>query len=178
VTQSKARWWESNLNLGFAGTVVAGLVVVGLVYVFGRIAVGEWLKSAGRWLVHPVPVPLVVLVVLIGVLLVFVVGLLLRFKKPAPPPWLNYWTDNFLGIVWRWRYAEGLLVRSSITPYCPKCETRVRIVVQGYKPETTLFICDECHFNQNIHGNWQEASARIERLIEREVNRRMTLPVS
>jgi hypothetical protein len=177
VTQSKARWWESNLNLGFAGTVAASLVVAALIYVFGRIAVWQGFVLVGRWLVHPVSLPLVVVVVMAGAVVVLLVGLLLKFKQPPPPAWLDYWQDNFLGIVWRWRYEDGQIVRSSITPYCPQCGTRLRGSQQGYGIMTTSFICDECHFQKDIQATIPEVIARIERLVEREVSRRMALPV-
>jgi hypothetical protein len=179
--QSKARWWESNLNLGFAGTVAASLVVVALVSVFGLIPVWQWLKSVGRWLVHPVSVPFVVVIAMVGALGVFVVGLLLKLKQPPPPAWLDYRQDNFLGIIWRWRYfSEGHeLINSSITPYCPQCGTRLRGEKQHDRNGTltTVFLCDECQFNQAIPGNGEDVFARVVRLVEREVHRRMALPV-
>lgn len=175
VVTSKVRWWQSNRNLSFAGTVVATLVATALLYVFGRIP--GWLVSAWWWLVHPVPVPLVVLVVMVGLLVVGAVGLLRKLKEAPPPPWLAYWQDTFLEIVWRWRYTDShQLVDSSITPFCPQCGTRLRGEEHGYKDRTTSFICDECQFRKDIPGNGPQVVARVARLIEREAERRIARP--
>lgn len=176
VATSNVRWWQSGLNLGFIGTVVAGLVVATILAVSGRIPAVVWGVAAWRWLVRPVPVPLLVLVVMIGVLIVFAARIVLKSLKFRPPAWLDYVQDNFLGIVWRWRYEGSHLVESSIRPFCPQCGTGLRGEQQGYREMTTSFICDECPFAQDIPGNVEQVIDRIGRLIERAVNQRLTQP--
>jgi predicted RNA-binding Zn-ribbon protein involved in translation (DUF1610 family) len=154
--------------------VVAGLVVAALLFVFGLVPIWQWLVSAWRGLIHPVPVPLVVLIGMVGALVAVAVGFLLKLKHPPPPLWIGYWQDTFLGIHWRWRYDAGSqLDEPSITPFCPRCGTRLRGEQQGYREMTTSFICDECQFNQEIPGNGLQVIARVARLIEREVHRRI-----
>jgi hypothetical protein len=169
VTTSKVRWWQSNFNLGFAGTVVATLV--GGVILAQSSQIREWAVAAWHWLVHPVPVPLVVLVVMVGALIVFLWGIVRKSIGPAPPVWLGYRQDNFLEMVWRWRYAGTVLVESSIRPYCPRCGTGLRWGQQGYTEMTTYFNCDECKFSRQIPSGADEVVSRIGRLIEREAER-------
>jgi hypothetical protein len=70
---------------------------------------------------------------MIGALIVTAVGIVLNSMQPAPPAWLNYQQDTFLGIIWRWSYTGSHLSESSITPFCPQCETRMRGEQQGIK---------------------------------------------
>lgn len=175
VATSKARWWESNLNLGFAGTVVAGLAIAAILGVFGPV--WWWLISAWRWVVHPVPVPLVVFVAMVGALVVFALGLLRKMQEPPLPPWLDYREDRFLEVIWRWRYrSDDQLAEASLTPYCPRCETGLRLQPQSYAAVGTCFICDECSFRQDVPGSVDEVFERVARLIEREANRRVRAP--
>jgi hypothetical protein len=174
VANSKVRWWQSGLNLGFIGTVVAGLVVAIILALSGRIPAVEWGVAAWRWLVHPVPVPLLALVVLVGALIVFAVGTVLKSMAPPPPAWMDYLQDNFLGIVWRWRYDGNHLTEWSIRPFCPECGIGLRGEQHGYKDMTTSFTCDECRFTRDISGDGAAVIDRVSRLIEREANRRLT----
>lgn len=165
------------MNLGFVGTVLAGLVVAGILGAFGQIPiVSAWAVDTWRRLVHPVSVPLVVLIVMTGALIVFVAGLVLKSIEPALPAWLEYREDNFLGIVWRWRYEGSHLAESSLRPFCPQCGTGMRGEQHGYKDMTTSFMCDECQFTRDIPGNGAAIIDRISRLIEREANRRLAQP--
>lgn len=158
MAKSATRWWESGRNLGFAGTVVAGLVLAALLYIFGRIPVGRWIAAVWRGLVYPVPVPLAILLAMIGVLLVVGIRAFLRAVGPAPPAWLNYRQDTFLGIVWRWDYDGTHIARRSLRPYCPNCSTGLRGHQEGYREFTTSFICDECRFVQTFRAMAKKSS--------------------
>jgi hypothetical protein len=166
------------VNLGFAGTVTAGLVVAIVLAASGRIPALAWGAAAWRWLVRPVPVPFLVLIFIVGALVVFVTGILLKSMEPAPPTWLDYRQDTFLGIVWRWRYDGTHLAEWSIRPYCPRCGTGLRWEEHGYMDITTSFNCDECRFTLDVPGGGAAVTDRICRLIEREVNKRLAQPSS
>ena len=173
MAEAKARWFESGRNLGFLGTVVSAVVAGFLLEAFDVVPVAQWLGSTWRWVVRPVPVPLIVLVAMAGGLLVVVVGSLLRRLEPPPAAWLDYRADTFLGIDWRWDYfSDGQLKSRSLSAFCPRCETRLRAEVQGYMQMTTSFICDECHFRQDVPGSGDEVIDRICRLLEREANQK------
>ena len=173
MAKANVRWFESGRNLGFLGTVVSAIVAGFVLDALDVAPVAKWLGSAWRWVVHPVPVPLIALVAMVGGLLVAIGGWLLRRLEPAPPAWLEYRADTFLGINWRWDYlSDGQMKNRSLSAFCPSCHTRLRAEVHGYSQMTTSFICDECHFRQDLPGNSDEIIDRICRLIEREANRK------
>lgn len=164
----RIRWWESPRNLGFLGTVAAGLVLAGLLAAFDKIPGGRLALALWHGVVYPVPVPLVLLVAMLATLLsVAVVAL----KRATAPPWLRYRQDTFLNIVWRLDYfSDHTLIRTSIAPYCPQCSTALRGEVAGYGQLTTTFLCDECGFRESINGSGEDVIYRLCRIIEREVN--------
>jgi hypothetical protein len=166
----RARWWESGLNLGFAGTVIAGVVTGIILLALRVIPVWRWIPAFGRWLVRPVPVPLVVLVGIVAALTIFVVRFLARSMDPPAPPWLGYREDSFLGVTWRWQYAGHRLDERSIGAFCPQCQMRLRVDAGGYRTITTTLSCEQCGTRQEIEGNPDELRGRIGRLIEREAN--------
>jgi hypothetical protein len=176
VAKAPIGWWQSHRNLGFWGTVVAGVVLAGALWILGLVPVERW--AAGLWgaLSYPIRVPLVLLVALVGTLIVVALRALLGATAPPPPPWLAYIEDNFLGIVWRWSYDGTHIARWSLRPYCPRCSTGLRAEQHGYMDMTTTFICDECRFVQEVQGNGDAVLDRICRLIEREANSRVTRP--
>ncbi len=176
VAKSDMRWWESRRNLGFLGTVVAGVVIAGILWMFGLIPVGRWAAATWAGLVYPIRVPLTILVAMVGTLMLVAVRALLRSTEPPPPAWLNYREDTFLGIIWRWSYDGAQLARWSIRPFCPRCSTGLRGEQQGYREMTTSFICDECRFSQDLPGNGEQVIDRVCRLIEREANQKLAAP--
>ena len=72
--------------------------------------------------------------------------------------------------MWRWNYNGHTISPSSLTPYCPRCSTGVRVELGGYPATTTTFICDECDFVQEVPGDREAVIERIGRLVEREAN--------
>jgi hypothetical protein len=177
---AKPGWWESHRNLGMRETVIAtllgGVVLAAILGLFGKIPVWDWLVLAQRWLVHPVPIPLVVLMILVGIIGVFALAFLLSVDNPPPlPPWLDYREDTIFGIVWRWRYDDTerkQLVESSIAPYCTKCDILLRGAPGFYAPITTSFICDECQFKRDIPGDGPAVARRLVSLIDDRARQR------
>jgi hypothetical protein len=172
VAKAQIGWWESHRNLGFWGTVVTGVVLAGVLWIFGLVPVGQWAAVLWGALIYPIRVPLILLVALVGTLMVVALRALLSATTPPPPSWLAYREDNFLGIVWRWSYDGTHIASWSLRPYCPQCSTGLRGEQHGYKDMTTVFTCDECQFTQDIRGNGEQVLERICRLIEREANRK------
>ena len=172
VSKRQPRWWESGFNLGFGGTVIAGVAAGVIADWLGWAPVGSWVATGFRWLVRPVGVPFIVLAAVS--LFVAAVGLrwLRSLQQPPPPPWLTYREDNFLGAVWRWRYAGNYVMEESLRPYCPQCQTALRIEDGGYRGMTTILVCDECSFSKELEGSHQKVIERIGRLIERAANLR------
>jgi hypothetical protein len=96
VAGPNSRWWEARRNLGFLGTVIAGVVVGIILLAVGLVPVGRWIVAAWEWMVRPVAVPFVVLAGLAAFLAVAVARFLLSVREAPPPAWLNYRQDEFL----------------------------------------------------------------------------------
>src|SRR5207247_6442776 len=99
------------------GTVIAGVVIAAILWMFGLIPAGRWAAIASV-LVYPIRVPLAILLAMVGTLLVVAARALLRSTASSSVPWLNYGEDTLLVIVWRWSYDGAQLARGSIRPYC------------------------------------------------------------
>ena len=83
VTKSQIRWWESAKNLGFRGTVVSGVVVAALLWIFARVPAERWTLALWRFAVYPVRVALALLVALVGALLVVALRVIANATAPA-----------------------------------------------------------------------------------------------
>jgi len=149
-------------------TVVGGF----LLNRFEVIPLGRWISTIGRWLVRPFHVPLIVFVVIVAALALFVVRFVGTLKEPLPPPWIGYREDTFLDVVWRWQYDGHRLDEHSIGAFCPRCQMRLRVEAGGYRTVMTTVCCEDCGFRHEVEGNPKQVLDRVERLIEREANRR------
>jgi hypothetical protein len=183
VAKPRVRWWQSGLNQSFIGAVAVAVLSGVILDARGLIPFGQWVRTAGqwsavavRWLVQPIRVPLLVLAFMSFALVAVAVRGVLKSLKPPPPAWLEYRQDQFFDIAWTWRYAGNQILESSITPFCPRCQMRLRGDQQGYMTMTTTFICDDCGFRKDIQGSGHDVIDRISRLIEREANRKAALP--
>ena len=78
--------------------------MAGVLWILGLVPIGQWAAALWGVLFHPVRVPLILLVALVGTLTVVALRAVLSTTTPPPPPWLAYREDTFLGILWRWSY--------------------------------------------------------------------------
>jgi hypothetical protein len=139
----------------------------------------EWLggtSSVRRWI-------LVGVVVLFGSATLYgavmrrrflqVVGYLAQIQKAQTKrsPLLDYRSDTFDGLRWRWTYRyESLKQIQDIGAFCPKCDIEVMPHIVG---SSTFFRCEECaedlgaviHQDGNIYD-------RVRHMIERELRRK------
>lgn len=150
-------------------TVVGGF----LLNRFEVVPLGRWIWTISRWLIYPVPVPLILFVALLACLGLLVVSRTMQ-RAPRRPPWWTYRQDSFLGVTWRWNYdGDNFLDQRSIGAFCPRCEMRLRAESQGYhRSFTTTMRCDGCHFQIEVDGNGPEVIDQVGRFIEREANKR------
>lgn len=154
--------------------IVGGLAVTGIAGLVSWIWGSGWIGGTWRFLVTPVAVPLAILVVLVGSLGWFALGALGRAATVAPEiPWRDYTEDEFLGVLWRWRYSGSRLLESSLTPYCRSCGLGMIGTQTGYsvEPQTTL-VCEDCRLEVPIRGSMTQVVDRVARKIELEIRRR------
>lgn len=84
----------------------------------------------------------------------------------ARDPLLDYKTDVFDGIRWRWRYAyDRLDMVENLHAFCPNCDIEIVPVQLG---ATTLFACNDCqldlgridHVNNNLYNKMRAVVER------------------
>jgi hypothetical protein len=165
------RWWESNRNLGFAGTLAATVIGGVLLNQLGVLPLGRWLSTTIAFLIWPIPVPFVIAAAFVGAMTHSVIRGLRR-RASSRPVWLSYKQDTLLGVVWRWTYSGDLLLESTASAFCPHCELRLRVDSPGYMQRQTELLCDGCGHRAVINGSPREVVERVVRLVEREANRR------
>jgi len=93
-------------------------------------------------------------------------------QKPPPSPLLEYRTDDFEGVRWRWRYAyDRLDMPDDLKAYCPTCD--IEITPQRHGTVTT-FGCRDCRklVAKIPHPDNHTVQDRVKNLITRELRRK------
>lgn len=81
----------------------------------------------------------------------------------------DYTEDMIVGVRWKWEFGRGYNP-TSISPFCPMCQTRL-VYSEEYYPHKTTFQCETCRQNiTTIDGDYHFAVGTIARQIERILN--------
>lgn len=153
-----------------ASTLIATAIIFGASSIWPSFA--KWLSTAwgASWSVltysQPVPVWLLALLIIGTLLLVLVV--IARSCQHATT-FIDYHTDLFLGILWRWRYDSRGTVHSPV-PFCPHCDMQLRGRRRSSYTviEDIEFHCDGCNRRiAEFDFGWDELEDRVIREIHR-----------
>jgi hypothetical protein len=155
------------------GTVIGGLLLAFLLWLIPGL--WAWLVSAiGRlagFLISQVNVPVwlvgIMILAIIPTIIMVVLLIVASFRRPSEPTWLDYTTDRFDGMTWRWKYINNGV--SNLGCFCPYDDTRL-IYVRGY--ENASLHCETCKAKFGpFDGDIDYIHAKIERQIERKVQK-------
>jgi hypothetical protein len=111
---------------------------------------------------------LIVLAVPTGLLSGAIVWQAVFPQKSAGPSWLNYTTDMFYGLRWRWKFLNGGEIYDTFI-FCPHCDYQV-IAHQSPYLEHVEFFCDSCH---RPLGEFQETFASLASKVERSIQQKI-----
>ena len=99
------------------------------------------------------------------------VRLLVPAKRSSPTTrpahFTDYTEDTFFGVVWRWGYQQGQLLRPA--GFCPACDTRL-VYSEPFRGICVNLICEHCHkVVYEGEGGLEDALNRVERQVERKI---------
>lgn len=91
-------------------------------------------------------------------------------SKIPPTSYLNYTSDNFIGLRWRWSYAGSQL--QGLKSYCPSCDCLIdpKAKESLYSLRETEFYCDLC--NKSMHMT-NEHPFELERKIYKFIDQKI-----
>ena len=156
-----------------AATVIAPLLVIWLTPYnpFGVIWSGiTWFV---RLFIIKVSLPIWLIIILILAISVLSRGASFSFTADGDSAgtYLNYTSDKFFGILWRWKYTANKLYDEHIVPRCPSCMTLLRATEEtSYRmiDEVTL-TCPNCDFKRRFEYSLDDLLDRIRREIDRKI---------
>ena len=161
---------RTKIIVSVASTLIASAIIFGASRIWPSFA--TWLGTAwsASWgaVTYRQPVPVWLLVLLSLGSLLFLLTLIARSFQHGPTH-LDYHTDRFLGILWRWRYDSSGTVHSPI-PFCPYCDMQLRgRRSAGYAVIKDIeFHCDGCNRRiAEFDFGWDELEDRVIREIHR-----------
>jgi predicted membrane protein len=152
-------------------TVIGGLLLALLLWLIPGL--WAWLVTviaqSYNFMISTVIIPVWLLGVLILAILptlILIIVLIVAMRKGQKlPEWLNYTTDYFDGMTWRWEYFENSV--NNLRCYCPNDDTLL-IHSRGY--ESITFHCETCRREFGpFKGDRDYILAKTERQIERKV---------
>ena len=88
-------------------------------------------------------------------------------KVSPEPSYLNYTSDNILGIDWHWRYLAGALHGNFLTARCPKCKTIMNKA--GLFENGTLY-CGACGYRKTFNTGLRTVMNKVLLEIERKIH--------
>lgn len=135
-------------------------------------SIGSLVRKIAVTATSDITVPLYVLCLLgLGsaiIVLIILIAIKDRFTN-SPPSFLNYNSDTFFGLTWRWRYDETAAGKSVsyLTSYCAKCDYqvygRLRHTLDGVR---VTYYCESCEEEvASIQQTDQTVQNRVERFI-------------
>jgi hypothetical protein len=136
-------------------------------------------QSLGLWSVAPVTISRWLYVLLFsGVLLLLIVVLLVlgvaTFSHGAAmPAHLPYTQDNFLNLVWRWRWANH--GPADCQPFCPVCDLQIVPVFDSGSimggTSSVSYSCNQCQKTWHVatYTNPSQVQHDVSLLVERNV---------
>ena len=170
------------IAIGVATTLIATTI---LRFTTGFTFTGafRWLRgvfdTCWNWAVSPVTISvwLLNLLILLSVAFIWVVvAAIVRHR--GEPSSLDYTTDTFEGLVWRWSYFSSRSIRD-LWCYCPSCDQVLvyaerglsgLIYYGGGSPPETQLSCEYCAKAVAVlPGTKNSIVGRIERLIDRKI---------
>src|SRR5712671_4385845 len=105
--------------------------------------IGEWGAASGRWLMaSSLHTNGVMCLLWLSVLVWLAVGDIVLFMLRQPqlqPTHLEYTTDMFFNVRWRWRWSDQLPY--SPAPFCPRCDLQIVAAQDMFR---TVLHCNDC----------------------------------
>ena len=166
-----------NLKKVWSDPVWSKVISGGILFAIGAIysSVHWWgqvhtaLTAAWLFAIADVPVPrwffwILVLCVVLGIALVG--ALILTKSQEIPDERLNYKEDDFLNLLWRWRYEGGQV--SHLNAYCNYCDYQLDIdISRSYSEPCTDYLCPNCgRTNETFNMERMHIENRVIKLIQ------------
>ena len=166
---------------GTIAAVLAGLILMAVPYtrrILGTVVSATWGFVSGlavdiwNYLWSTAKLPWLAVWFLIALSIPTIWRLCRRWlpRGNREPRVTDYTADHFFGVDWKWSYAWGD-TPSGISPFCPRCKTRL-VIVDDWVAEKTILRCETCRTDlSTLDGKPHFAiDGTIGRQIERRIN--------
>lgn len=156
---------------GIIIAVVSAAILYGATFIPGVVRAVVYVTAhIGRFFAVFISAPRWVFFLLCLLALVAVYQMLrpLFRRAPAEASIIDYHTDRFFGVVWRWRYGSHGAPQD-LWCFCPRCDTQL-VYTEDRFPDRVWFTCENCGERfYETEGTREYALSKVFRQIDRKI---------
>ena len=132
----------------------------------GVVAIWGGIIAVWNWTVAPVEIPRWWYgALLLCLILMIVRAVRLSYfrlcRSPREPTPFDYRRDQFLGVVWSWRYDRSGRNITAIAAFCPQCDSQLQLLNGAYHGDIMTTLHCHRHGDIDLHQNYERIQESI-----------------